>query len=154
MKVAEPSRVERSYVQKIDAGPEKVFPLLCPVREAEWVKGWDPYLVLSRSGYAEKDCVFLTGDPQEPVVWVMTELDPVNFRLEIVKVTPGETVGKITIALERTGEDATNARVTYMYTALSGAGEEFVREYTEEFYLEFMQYWEKSLNRFLKTGGT
>jgi hypothetical protein len=153
MKVVEPSRVERTYVQKIDAGPEKVFPLLCPVREAEWVKGWDPYLVFTRSGYAEPDCVFLTGDEQETVVWVMTELDPVNFRLELIKITPGETVGKITIALEKSGEDATNAHVTYMYTALSEAGRQFVQGYTEEFYVEFMHYWEKALNKYLGTVG-
>lgn len=153
MKVVEPSRVQRTYVQRIEAAPEKVFPLLCPVREAEWVKGWDPSLVFTRSGYAEPDCVFLTGDEESTVYWVMTEVDRENFRLEMVKVTPGETVGKISIALEKAGENATNAHVTYMYTALSEAGEQFIQGYTEEFYTEFMHYWEKSLNKFLARHG-
>ena len=38
----------------------KVFPLLCPVREADWIDGWNPVLVLTQSGFAEQDCVFIT----------------------------------------------------------------------------------------------
>jgi hypothetical protein len=33
-------RVTHTYTQKLDATPERVFPLLCPVREAEWADGW------------------------------------------------------------------------------------------------------------------
>ena len=33
MKVMAPCRVTRTYVQKIQAHPDEVFPLLCPVRE-------------------------------------------------------------------------------------------------------------------------
>jgi hypothetical protein len=53
MKVMQPCRVTRTYLQKIQAPPEEVFPLLCPVRETEWVRGWDPIVVYSHSGLAE-----------------------------------------------------------------------------------------------------
>src|SRR2546427_13050450 len=33
-------RVTHEYTQTNDAPPEIVFPLLCPVREADWVPGW------------------------------------------------------------------------------------------------------------------
>ncbi|MBW2468639.1 MAG: hypothetical protein JRE62_05025, partial [Deltaproteobacteria bacterium] len=34
-------RVTRQYVQTIDAAPSEVHALICPVKEAEWLEGWD-----------------------------------------------------------------------------------------------------------------
>ena len=42
MKIAAPRRVSHSYVQQLVASPAEVFPLLCPVREAEWLRGLGP----------------------------------------------------------------------------------------------------------------
>ena len=149
MKVVEPFRVTRSYVQKIQARPEEVFALLCPVREAEWVKGWDPIVVYSRSGLAEPECVFLTGDGEPDSVWVITRRDWEKYELEIIKVTPWTTVATITIALTQNEEEGTDAEVTYTYTALSEEGKDFVNNYTEGYFNEFMQYWEAALNAYL-----
>jgi len=33
--------------------PEKLFPLFCPAREADWIPGWDCQLIYTESGYAE-----------------------------------------------------------------------------------------------------
>ena len=49
------------HVAKIGAPVEKVFPLLCPVREYEWIDGWSCRLVHSESGFAEKGAIFTTG---------------------------------------------------------------------------------------------
>ncbi len=149
MKVVEPFRVTRSYVQKIRAHPAKVFALLCPVREAEWVKGWDPLVVYTRSGLAETECVFLTGDDDPDAVWVITRYDREQYALEIIKVTPWATVAKINISLTKNAEEGTDAEVTYSYTALSDAGKEFVDSYTEEYFTAFMRHWEAALNDYL-----
>ena len=149
MEVFKPVRVERTYVQKICAPPEAVFPLLCPVREKEWVEGWDPSAVYSESGFAENDCVFVTGESGEESVWVITVHDPDRFLIEMIKVTPGATVGKIGIVLRRTDVNATEAHIRYTYTALGAEGEAFVHAYSEEYFVEFMSYWESALNEFL-----
>ena len=47
-------RVTHEYTQTNLATPERVFPLLCPVREAEWVPDWQYRLIYSESGVAEK----------------------------------------------------------------------------------------------------
>src|SRR5208283_1284485 len=39
---------------------DKVFPLLCPVREYEWFNDWKCTMVYSESGVAENNCVFYT----------------------------------------------------------------------------------------------
>jgi hypothetical protein len=151
MEVEKPFRVTRSYVQKIAADPEKVFPLLCPVLEKEWVEGWDPIVVYSSSGVAELDCVFITGEIKPDAIWTITEHDPERFRLEIIKVTFGMTVGKINISLERNAEGTTDAHVTYMYTALSEEGADFVESYTEEYFIGFMEFWENALNEHIRS---
>jgi len=152
MQILKPVRVEHTYIQRLYAKPEQVFPLLCPVRETEWAEGWNPIVVFSGSGYAEPDCVFMTDDSGVESVWVTTVRDPQQFHLQMIKVTPGMTVAKITIRLSENGENETAAEVTYSYTALSDQGAQFVNEYTEELYARFMGYWEKTLNDFLLSG--
>ncbi len=149
MKVMAPSRVTRTYVQKIQAPPEEVFPLLCPVRETEWVKGWDPIVVYSQSGLAEPDCIFLTGNTEPESAWIITKRDPTEFEMEIIKLTPWTTVAKLNISLQQNEAGGTDATVTYTYTALSEAGEDFVNRYTEEYYIEFMRYWEDAIGDYL-----
>jgi hypothetical protein len=149
MQISDPVRVRRSYIQKLRAKPADVFPLLCPVREREWADGWDPLAVYSKSGLAESDCIFTTGEENPESIWVITEFDPVRHRLEIMKVTPGMTVCRITINLAEDESGNTDAEVVYMYTAISREGEEFVKEYSQEFFNGFMQFSESALNSFL-----
>jgi hypothetical protein len=149
MKVVEPFRVTRTYVQKLQGSPEEVFPLLCPVREMEWVDGWDPLVVYSRCGLAEPDCIFLTGNEEPDSVWVITNRDSENYRMEIIKVTPWTTIAKITISLRQNEQSWTDATVTYTYTALSEAGKDFINNYTESYYDQFMGYWETRINDYL-----
>src|SRR5687767_1583920 len=47
MRIAAPNRVAHTYTQSLLGDPASVFPLLCPVREADWIDGWDPVLVAS-----------------------------------------------------------------------------------------------------------
>ncbi len=63
---AERTPLVRSYVQRIDASPEAVFPLLCPVREGEWLEGWAETceVIWSASGLAEPGCVVRGGIEQ------------------------------------------------------------------------------------------
>ena len=65
MHTIDSGRTVRSYTQRIEAPPDSVFPLLCPVREAEWLAGWSEVLemVHSDSGLAEDGCVFMTRPP-------------------------------------------------------------------------------------------
>jgi hypothetical protein len=152
MKSEVPHRAVHSYTQRLEASPDAVFPLLCPVRECEWVEGWNPRLVVSGSGLAELDCVFVTGPAEGEATWVVTEYEP-PVRIGFVKVMPGETVVRISIELAPEGKARTRARVTYGCTALSEEGRTVVDGFTEEHYAEFMNEWEEALNRFLARAG-
>jgi hypothetical protein len=149
MQIIDPVRVRRSYTQKLRGRPADVFPLLCPVREREWAEGWDPLAVYSGSGFAENNCIFTTGEEGPESFWVITDFDPLRYRLEMVKVTPGMTVAKITICLAENEPGKTDAEVVYLYTAISREGEGFVKKYSQEFFDGFMQFSESALNSFL-----
>jgi hypothetical protein len=154
MNLTTPNRVRHSYIQRLVGDPSAVFPLLCPVREAEWIEGWDPIAVWSRSGVAEADCVFTTAAPEgsaQPAIWYITRHEPGAGFVEMLKITPGVTACRLTIELRATATGC-EAEVTYTHTSLGPAGDDFVAGFTADHYLGFMRDWEGRLNHFLRTG--
>ena len=149
MQIERPRRVERSYVQTLEAEPAAVFPLLCPVREAEWIEEWDPIVVYTDSGLAERDCVFQTADGEETATWVITDYDPERYRLVFAKVTADRLLTVIRIQLDP-DNGTTRARVTYSHTALKSEATPFLESFTEEAYRSFMTRWETDLNAYLQ----
>ena len=99
MRVAKPNRGTRTFKQQLVAEPSKVFPLLCPVREADWLDGWEPLVVFSESGIAEPDSVFLTEASPGNAIWYITKHEPNNGLVEMIKITPTITACKLTIEL-------------------------------------------------------
>lgn len=151
MDIEKPQRVTLNYTQQLIAPAAKVFPLLCPVKEAQWLDGWAPYIVLTDSGVAERDCVFITPSAKHNAIWIMSEHDPKAFRVQFYKVTPEHTVGKITIVLTP-GPRGCMADITYSYTAIGDEGVAFIAAFTPQYYQEFMKRWELTLNHYLRTG--
>src|SRR5262245_50170037 len=99
MQIAKPNRATHTYRQKLDAAPARVCPRLCPVREMEWASGWEPELVISSSGVAERDCTFLTPDKLGTAIWYVTRHEPEKGFVEMLKVLPGVTVCRLEIQL-------------------------------------------------------
>lgn len=151
MKIATPRRVTHTYTQKLVAAPEQVLPLLCPVREADWIPGWDPLFVVSTSGVAEPDCVFVTAASPHDAVWYVTRHEPSQGFVEMIKVTPAVTACRLTIQL-RPALLGCEADVTYAHTSLGPAGDEFLRGFTSESYANAMIQWETRLNHYLVHG--
>jgi hypothetical protein len=151
MKITKPNRVTRSYTQHLVANPATVFPLLCPVREADWIDGWDPISVLTFSGVAEPDCVFTTSAVPSNDIWYITRHEPSNGFVEMLKVTPMVTICKLTIQLHPS-ENGSEAIITYSYTSLGPEGDAFIESFTEDYYRKFMQAWELRINYYFVHG--
>ncbi|MFH2098149.1 MAG: hypothetical protein ABIJ95_01470, partial [Pseudomonadota bacterium] len=74
---------------RIRAPRENLFPLLCPVREEEWIDGWTPavYRVLkSQSGFVEMDSEFVENSLMKFLFgkpgltrWVTSRYEPERF---------------------------------------------------------------------------
>ena len=152
MNIQTPNRKKHGYEQVLDAPPAVVFRLLCPVAEGKWVPGWKTEAVYSFSGLVEKGCVFLTPNEKHSSIWIVTKHDLATFKLEMFKVTPMQTVGKLNIALQAEGTTSTRAFISYEFTAIGEAGVTFLKEFTSEWYENFMQEWEDAMNHYLKTG--
>lgn len=151
MKIVKPNRVTQTYRQRLVASPDAVFPLLCPVREADWIDGWDPAVVVSNSGIAEADCVFITTASPSDAIWYITRHEPQSGFVEMIKITPGVTACRVTIQL-RAVTGGTEADVTYSHTSLGLEGDAFLMTFTEEYYCRFMRDWEAMINHFLLHG--
>lgn len=151
MNIRRPNRVTHTYTQRLAASPSKVFPLLCPVREADWIDGWNPLLVISKSGVAELDCVFITDANPQDAIWYVTRHDPGRGVVEMVKITPDVTACKLTIRV-RSARPGSEAEVTYSHTSLGPQGDTFIASFTAEYYVQFMREWEERMNHYLKHG--
>src|SRR5215467_652775 len=104
MRISKPNRVTHTYRQTLCASPARVFPLLCPVREIEWADGWLPELVISSSGIAERDCVFITPNEFGKAIWYVTRHEPEKWFIEMLKILPGVTALRLEIQLTAYGD--------------------------------------------------
>jgi hypothetical protein len=150
------TRLQRRYRQTLCAPPERVFPLLCPEREREWLPGWDARWIYSTSGLAETGAVFATrdaaADAAAEVIWVVAAHRPPTH-VHFVRWHPGQMVVDLELDLQPAGADpppgSTWLDIAYTYTALSAAGAARIEAMTEAQWREQMTFWEDSLNRWL-----
>lgn len=146
-------QASRTYKQINNASPDVVFPLLCPVREKDWINGWDYKMIFSKSGLIEKDCVFSTPHHgNEQTIWYVTEHDKENFKIEFVRVTPNEEVVKINIYLIDNGNGTTTSNITYQYTTLNNNKNLWIKEKLDSEFKENMIEWENAINFYIETG--
>lgn len=154
-------RIVHEFTQNNPAAAEKVFPLLCPVREADWLPGWQYRLIYSESGFAELGCVFTTPNPPGSAVpdraaaettWIVTDYDPAAFRITYLWIDPGHIITELRIQLTARGQDAATTSIRYRYTALSPEGNRELEHYTQEWFESKMQNWERTINHYLRTG--
>jgi hypothetical protein len=151
------NRVVHEFTQTNPATPERVFPLLCPVRETDWLPGWEYQLIHSDSGVAELGCVFTTpngdskGNPTQRV-WIATEYDPKAFRIAYVWFDSGVMVSHLEIRLTAAGSNSTHTHIRRTYTTLSPEGNRELEKYDKAWFEVGMRRWENSINHYLTTG--
>jgi hypothetical protein len=83
---------------------------------------------------------------------VITRHDADAFEVEMFKVTPGFTVGRLQISLSAQSKTATHATIAYEFTSLGPLGDTFLEGFTAQWYEKFMQVWEEQMNYYLETG--
>jgi hypothetical protein len=146
-------RVTRNYIPTINAEPAKVHSLICPVKEAEWLDGWDYDLVFSHSGFAEKGCVFTSrSEGEKDTIWLITKRDDSACETKFARITPDSRVADVTIRIEDGGNHTSRVHITYTITALTEEGNRFIEDFTEENFVKDMKFWEATMNHYLETG--
>ena len=145
-------RVVVSYLMQVPGTPQEVFPLLCPVREYEWIDTWDCKVIHTNSGVAELDCVFRTAFPQDGSLdtWVVSCYEP-NQRIEFVRVNTLRTI-HFCIHLENAEDGQSSWRWTHTLTGLTDEGDQLISNMTDAVFAQRLSVLEQKLSHFLRTG--
>lgn len=139
------------HESKIGAPVERVFPLLCPVRESEWIDGWSCRLLHSHSGFAEKGAIFTTDFRKEGIsIWTVSRYEP-DRAIEFVVVFPGSHVLTIDIGLEPVGPAATRLLWTCAFTSLVEPNA-YVTHVDQEAFDREQALFDRALAHFCATG--
>jgi hypothetical protein len=151
MSVFRGTRITETYTMRIAAPPAKVFPLLCPEREKEWLDGWACEMIHSETGFAEPGCTFVTDLPPEGrAYWLMTRHEPPHTG-EYVRFVPGLMFVVLTLRLaERDGGTALD--IAYAHTGISAAGNAFIAREAGDNAARRFRWMENALNHYLATG--
>jgi hypothetical protein len=139
-------------VQKINASPEQVFPLLCPTMEYKWIQPWKCEMIYSKSGYAEDNCIFNTFFPGdvEPETWIVSQYQK-NKTIQFVRFN-NLTVIRYNIFLIDNKDNTTTAIWEQIATGLNEKGNKIVEEFSNEAYSEEILTLGKMLNHYLEKG--
>jgi hypothetical protein len=153
MKTFQAKRIAQEYIHTLPAAPAKVFPLLCPVREYDWIDGWTCNLIYSDTGVAENNCVFTTDFPRGvEETWVVSRYEPELHVIQFVIVTPGAYVMKLDISLKESGDNSTSVLFATTFTGLTPEGNAFIEKYCEETNPARMDLLFKILDHYCATG--
>ncbi len=138
-----------SSTQRVSATPEAIFPLLCPVREYDWIPGWDCRLVYTESGLAEPGCVFQTNREADGGLdtWVIGRHEP-SRHVGFVRIN-GLRAIRYDISLEPVAVGLTELTWTQEITALSDEGDQHVAALSEQAFTSTIAKIEQLLNEYL-----
>lgn len=144
-----PRQVTHTWLQTLDAPPDRVLPLLTAEGERAWAVGWEPE-VLRKPAAGHVGTVFITRHGGAEALWWCTRFDEAAREVAYLHVTPGSDAVELAIRLDPAGDGQTRARVSYAWTSLGPAGEAVLAQWSTEAWGEFMRTWEDELNRFLR----
>lgn len=144
-------RIVSTYIMRLTAKPETVFPLLCPKRELEWIDGWNYEMIYSISGVAELGCTFKTHFPDEgEAYWTMTK-HTAPSEAEYVRFVAGLAIIRLNIKLSEL-DGGSQAVWEWTCTGLTDKGNELIAKRAEDHAKNSAIRLEKSLNHFFQTG--
>lgn len=146
------TRNQLSHTMHVSGSPEQVFPLLCPVREYEWIENWQCELIYSKSGKAEADCVFRTRFPQDGPedTWVVSRYEPPRM-IEFIRCNALRVV-RYSITLDRVEAGLSTWIWSQTLTGLNDTGDALVASGNAASFAEKIAGIERRLNHFLTTG--
>ena len=146
------NRRVRSYTMNINGTSDQVFPLLCPVREFDWIQPWQCEMVYTDSGIAELDCVFKTSFPDDGPedTWVVSRYEPPKC-IEFVRINALRSI-RYCIELVQQENGNTLAEWKQIITGLNSDGDNFVGGLRDEAYHGKMRALQNMINYYLETG--
>lgn len=139
------------YDQFLNSTPDKIFPLLCPKREYDWIETWNCDIIFSNSGFAELDCVFNTnfpGDVKE--TWIVDKYDK-GKNIQFIRFSEIRVM-RYSISLIDNIDGTTTAKWELIMTSLNNEGNLYIENFSNLEFTNRLKALEKMLNYYLTTG--
>jgi len=128
---------------------EQVAPLFAADKERVWAPHWNPQFIYPTTAADQPGMVFAVAHDHLQSVWVNTDLDLKNGRIQYVYMIPDALVTVITLRLTPQ-DNRTQVDVKYERTALSAEADAHVRHMAEGD-RNAGPDWEKQVNGYLQT---
>lgn len=106
--------------------PDKIFPLLCPTTELDWLPGWSCELLHSQSGYAELNCLFKTRFFGMDEIFICTRYEK-NLAIDYLRMSE-HISGKLDIKLLDHCDGQTTGVWLITLSALDETGNEMLKD--------------------------
>ena len=142
------AHTEEKFSFTAHAAMERVWPLFGADKERAWAPGWDPRFLYPQPASDERGMVFTAAHDHLSSIWVNTDFDTRNGRVQYVYVIPGVLVTVITLKL-KSEENQTRVEVQYDRTALRAEADDHVREMARQD-RKAGPDWEKQINQYLE----
>ncbi len=144
-------RINREYKTQLNAPPKEAFPLLCPVREYEWIPQWQCEIIYTETGVAELGCVFSTqfGDDYGKEIWVVSHYQP-DVKIGFVRIGRVRAT-RYEVELEASKNGST---ITWRQeiTSLDDRGTPLLETFSDAKYRAIMKPLNKMLDHYLQHG--
>jgi hypothetical protein len=144
---AERAHTEEKFAFLAKAPVADVAPLFGADKERVWSPGWNPKFIHPQKAADAQGMVFSVAHDHLKSVWVNTEFDLKNGRIQYVYVIPDGLATVITLQLRPDGNQ-TQVEVQYDRTALSPEADGHVRQMAEGDRASGPE-WEKQVNEYL-----
>ena len=130
--------------------PEATFPLFTPVHESEWEPAFQPVFLTSAEPLVP-GLVFLTrSQDRGDTIWIMSAYVPAERKIEYIRVTPASDVAIIRIRVMPSGSNDSEAHISYTFTGLTPAGNDYIRLMTDEKFALWLADWQEAINNLLR----
>jgi hypothetical protein len=139
------------HTQNLHSTPDKIFPLLCPKREYEWIETWKCDIISSESGFAEPDCIFSTHFPGDIKETWFVDIYEKNERIQFIRFSETRVM-RYSISLHDNKDGTTSALWELRIISLNDKGNMYIDNFLDEVYKTRIAALEKMLNHFLATG--
>jgi hypothetical protein len=143
---ASPATQVRTF--HLNAPVARVFPLFTAEGERAWAPGWEPRIL---SGAEERGSVFITiAHDGNTVTWIVAGCRPAEGRASYVRLVKDSNIGMVDVICTEPASGGTDISVRYTLTAVSKAGDAFVRQFlAEQHYRTMIEEWRVATSKIL-----
>jgi hypothetical protein len=142
------AHTKEKFVFIAHAAMERVAPLFGADEERLWAANWEPRFIHPLPAKDAQGMVFTVAHGHRASIWVNTEFDLKNGRVQYVYVIPDALTTVITLRLTPQGNE-TGVQVEYDRTALSAEADAHVQHMAEQDRSAGPE-WEKAVNEYLE----